>query len=114
MLNAIYDFLFTPIMSKVFMGLFYGVKPIILIALAFVIVSVLVIISVLTIKYDKSKKYNVDISDVFANTNKKLSYNDYNELDKLNINNERKSHDLELIYSPEYSNIKGNIFHRED
>lgn len=114
MLNAIYDFLFTPIMSKVFMGLFYGVKPIIIIAPALVIMSVLVIISALTIKYNKSKKYNVDISDVFINTNKKLSYNDYNELDKLNINNERKSHDLELIYNPEYSNIKGNIFHRED
>lgn len=111
MLNAIYDFLFTPIMSKVFMGLFYGVKPIILIAPTFVIVSVLVIISVLTIKYNKSKKYNVEINDVFINTNKKLSYN---ELDKLNINNERKSHDLELIYNPEYSGIKGNIFHRED
>ena len=119
MLNAIYDFLFTPIMSKVFMGLFYGVKPIILIAPALVIMSVLVIISALTIKYNKSKKYNVDISDVFINTNKKLSYNNYNEnnyneLDELNINDRRKSHGLKLIFSPEYSNIKGNIFHRED
>lgn len=111
MLNAIYDFLFTPIMSKVFMGLFYGVKPIMIIAPALVIMSVLVIISALTIKYNKSKKYNIDISDVFVNTNKKLSYN---ELDKLNINNEGKSHDLELIYNPEYSDIEGNIFHRED
>lgn len=112
MLNAIYDFLFTPIMSKVFMGLFYGVKPIILIAPTFVIVSVLVIISVLTIKYNKSKKYNVEINDVFINTNKKLSYNELNEL---NINNRinRPETEPNTVTDPLYMCVPGNIYYKD-
>lgn len=48
MLDTIYNFLFTPIMSKAFMGLFYGVKPV-SIAIIFTLVCVFLIVAVIVL-----------------------------------------------------------------
>lgn len=62
MLNAIYDFLFTPIMSKVFMGLFYGVKPV-SIAIIFTLVCAFLIVAVIVLnRLDKNAYYNKEFN----------------------------------------------------
>lgn len=74
MLNAIYDFLFTPIMSKVFMGLFYGVKPIFLISgvLGFVLLFGVTNLFIRRMKIDKSRLNNT-YSDVVLPSNNGLN-----------------------------------------
>ena len=74
MLNAIYDFLFTPIMSKVFMGLFYGEKPIFLIfsVLGLVLLFVVTNLFIRRMKIDKSRLNNT-YSDVVLPSNNGLN-----------------------------------------
>lgn len=74
MLNAIYDFLFTPIMSKVFMGLFYGVKPIFLIfsVLGLVLLFVVTNLFIRRMKIDKSRLNNT-CSDIVLSSNNGLN-----------------------------------------
>ena len=71
MLNAIYDFLFTPIMSKVFMGLFYGVKPIFLIfsVLGLVLLFVVTNLFIRRMKIDKSRLNNTCSNIVLSSNN---------------------------------------------
>ncbi len=53
MLDTIYNFLFAPIMSKAFMGLFYGVKPV-SIAIIFTLVCAFLIVAIVILnKLDK-------------------------------------------------------------
>lgn len=74
MLDTIYNFLFTPIMSKVFMGLFYGVKPIFLISGVFGFVLLFGVTNLLIrrMKIDKSRLNNT-YSDVVLPSNNGLN-----------------------------------------
>lgn len=74
MLDTIYNFLFTPIMSKVFMGLFYGVKPIFLISgvLGFVLLFGVTNLFIKRMKIDKSRLNNT-CSDVVLPSNNGLN-----------------------------------------
>ena len=74
MLDTIYNFLFTPIMSKVFMGLFYGVKPIFLISgvLGFVLLFRVTNLFIRRMKIDKSRLNNT-YSDIVLSSNNGLN-----------------------------------------
>lgn len=74
MLDTIYNFLFTPIMSKVFMGLFYGVKPIFLISgvLGFVLLFKVTNLFIRRMKIDKSRLNNT-YSDIVLSSNNGLN-----------------------------------------
>ncbi len=69
MLDTIYNFLFTPIMSKAFMGLFYGVKPV-SIAIIFAVVCVFFIVAVIVLnRLDKTAYYNKKFDGTKFNNN---------------------------------------------
>lgn len=69
MLDTIYNFLFTPIMSKAFMGLFYGVKPV-SIAIIFAVVCAFLIVAVIVLnRLDKTAYYNKKFDGTKFNNN---------------------------------------------
>ncbi len=69
MLDTIYNFLFTPIMSKAFMGLFYGVKPV-SIAIIFAVVCAFLIVAVIVLnRLDKNAYYNKEFNRTKFNNN---------------------------------------------
>ena len=69
MLDTIYTFLFTPIMSKAFMGLFYGVKPV-SIAIIFAVVCAFFIVAVIVLnRLDKNTYYNKEFNRIKFNNN---------------------------------------------
>ena len=69
MLDTIYNFLFTPIMSKAFMGLFYGVKPV-SIAIIFAVVCAFLIVAVIVLnRLDKNTYYNKEFNRTKFNNN---------------------------------------------
>ena len=69
MLDTIYNFLFTPIMSKAFMGLFYGVKPV-SIAIIFAVVCAFLIVAVIVLnRLDKTAYYNKKFDGTKLNNN---------------------------------------------
>lgn len=74
MLDTIYNFLFTPIMSKTFMGLFYGVKPVFLVfgVLGLVLLFVVTNLFIRKMKIDKGRLNNT-YSDVVLPSNNGLN-----------------------------------------
>lgn len=96
MLNAIYDFLFTPIMSKVFMGLFYGVKPIFLISgvLGFVLLFAVTNLFIRRMKIDRSRLNNTCSNVVFPSNN--------------GLNNEP-----DYVLDPMYAGLPDNVYTKD-
>lgn len=98
MLDTIYNFLFTPIMSKAFMGLFYGVKPV-SIAIIFAVVCAFLIVAVIVLnRLDKTAYYK----EKFDNTS----------FDNKHINNNGLSNDT--VFDIAYENLPSNIYYKED
>lgn len=64
MLDTIYNFLFTPIMSNALIGIFYGVKPIIIIMYVFIAIVSTIIIVILCIKFNIGNSNKSDINNL--------------------------------------------------
>lgn len=102
MLDTIYNFLFTPIMSKAFMGLFYGVKPV-SIAIIFAVVCAFLIVAVIVLnRLDKNTYYNKEFNRTKFNNN--------------DINYNKLSNDTfcDIAYKNIPSNIYYDIYNKED
>lgn len=69
MLDTVYNFLFTPIMSKAFMGLLYGVKPVSIVIIFTLVCAFLIVAIIVLNRLDKNAYYNKEFNRTKFNDN---------------------------------------------